>query len=277
MTRRSRWFLGATAAGLMVVGFGLWATSAAPLPSPLSAAPGRGPYEHGPSSAGKCTICHTPHDAARSGGLVAPEKELCFQCHQDLKTDLASGYRHQVVREKPCTTCHDPHKSPYPHLLKARPDLLCLECHTGIAEEARRKTVHGPVKQGQCTACHAPHNSPYRKLLREAFDERFYAPYSTRRFALCFGCHNADLARQKLGKATGFRDGTKSDHYFHVNDPAKGRSCWVCHEAHGSDQPHLVRRTVKFGQWQLPLVFTELPNGGACLCGCHKRLEYRRT
>lgn len=236
----------------------------------------RGPYEHGPYSAGRCTVCHVAHDAARRPGLVAPEKELCFQCHQDLRRDLAAGYRHRVVREQPCGTCHDPHQSPYSRLLKLPQEELCLNCHPQVAAERRRATVHQPVANGACTACHLPHNSPYRKLLLAPFDEHFYGPFNTRRFALCFRCHSSALARQAEGTATGFRDGLKSEHFFHVNDPVKGRSCWVCHEAHGAEQPHLLRRSVAFGQWSLPIVFTPSPDGGACLCGCHRRLEYRR-
>ncbi len=239
-------------------------------------APGRGPYEHGPSSAGRCTVCHVAHDAPSAAGLVAPEKELCFRCHQDLRQELTAGYRHRVVREQPCSVCHDPHRSPYPHLLKQPLEALCLGCHPEVGRESARPSVHRPVAQGECTACHAPHNSPYRRLLVEPLDERFYGPFSTRRFALCFRCHPPDLAWQREGRSTGFRDGLKSGHYFHVNDPVKGRSCWVCHEAHGADQPHLLRRATPFGQWQLPIIFSELPDGGACLCGCHKRLEYRR-
>lgn len=232
--------------------------------------------EHGPYSAGRCTVCHVSHEAVRPAGLVAPEKELCFQCHQDLAQELSTGYRHRPVREQPCTTCHDPHASSYRALLKRTEADLCLGCHVEVAQARRRTAVHRPVADGRCTSCHAPHHSPYRKLLREALDDRFYGPFSTRRFALCFGCHPADLARVAEGKATGFRNGFKSEHSFHVNDPAKGRSCWVCHEAHGADQPHLLRRSVAFGRWELPIVFTALPDGGACLCGCHKRLEYRR-
>jgi predicted CXXCH cytochrome family protein len=232
--------------------------------------------EHGPASAGRCTVCHASHEAERQPGLVAPEKTLCFSCHQDLERSLAAGYRHQPVRQGPCTTCHDAHRSPYRGLLKADQQVLCLGCHPEVAKDARRASVHRPVAEGRCTDCHEPHNSPYRKLLKEPLDDHFYGPFAVRRFALCFRCHPAELARLPEGTATGFRRGRASEHYFHVNDPAKGRSCWVCHEPHGADQSHLLRTSAPFGQWALPIVFSPLPDGGACLCGCHKKLEYRR-
>lgn len=233
-------------------------------------------YRHGPYSAGRCDTCHAPHEAIRVPGLIAPERELCFYCHQDLQKSFSKGVRHRVVREEPCTTCHDPHRSPNRAMLKQPEGELCLGCHPKIEAEAARRSVHRPVAEGRCTACHDPHNSPYPHLLKADLDSRFYAPYSASRFTLCFQCHSPDLVQEREGVATGFRDGRKSDHFFHVNDPAKGRSCWTCHEAHGSGQPHLIKRSVKFGQWALPIRFDETPLGGACLCGCHRRLEYRR-
>lgn len=236
-----------------------------------------GTFRHGPYSAGRCDVCHVAHDAARPHGLAAPERELCFFCHRDLQDQMAVGVRHQVVREQPCSTCHDPHESAYPALLKQPQGVLCTKCHPKIAQQMTRNSVHRPVAEGKCTACHEAHNSPYRQLLKAPFDSRFYAPFTSRRFALCFKCHpEALVVASETKDATNFRNGRKSDHYFHVNDPNKGRSCWVCHEAHGSEQPHLIRRRVTFGQWELPIVFTETPTGGGCLCGCHRRLDYRR-
>jgi predicted CXXCH cytochrome family protein len=254
----------------------LVAAVAAFLRPAASAAPEEQWYQHGPYSNGRCEYCHTPHNAAAPAGLTQSEKQLCFFCHLQAKEDFTIGVRHEPVRSQPCSVCHDPHQSRWPKMLKKAQADLCLDCHPKIREELQRASTHRPAKEGRCTDCHEPHNSPYPHLLKKPFEQAFYSSFATRKYGLCFGCHPQALATEPQGTYTGFRDGKKSTHYFHVNDPVKGRSCWVCHEPHGSSQPRLVKTKVSFGKWSLPIVFTKTSSGGGCLCGCHKLLGYQR-
>ncbi len=57
----------------------------------------------------------------------APTAEVCFTCHDDVKTAMA-GTAHAAAQAG-CVTCHDlagQRNAPY---LRAQPNALCLACH----------------------------------------------------------------------------------------------------------------------------------------------------
>ena len=119
----------------------------------------------------------------------------------------------------------------------------------------------------------APEN---RKLLIKSFPADVYVPYSDKEYELCFSCHNRDLLRfPETSFATGFRDGERNLHYLHVNKE-KGRSCKLCHNVHGSNNPKLINDRAPFGNWELPLKFVKTDTGGQCSPGCHKTYNYDR-
>ena len=63
-------------------------------------------------------------------------------------------------------------------------------------------------------------------VLKKPFPATFYMPYKTENYALCFDCHNKDIAlNQFTTKLTDFRNGDLNLHYLHVNKDPKGRSC----------------------------------------------------
>ncbi len=253
-----------------------------------------------------CVTCHDPHASDVKGILTMSLLELCDSCHDKTVAkatgkDKAILSRHGIATEgKACMTCHAPHISKVPYLLTQKPKTLCLSCHDkpqkrlsappgkwgsqlpvpNIAEEiTTRKHVHGPVNDDQCAPCHDPHGSAQVSLLARPYPTGFYAPFDPKAYALCFECHEADLAtKADTADATEFRNGKRNLHVVHVNKPVKGRSCRACHADHASDQQALVRTSVPFGSggWAIPIRFAKTATGGACQSGCHEPKAYDR-
>ena len=139
---------------------------------------------------------------------------------------------------------------------------------------------HGAVKEGDCIACHDGHGSDQPRILKQYFPKEFYNAYSTTRYALCFNCHNKEIALDSITTTlTYFRDGNINLHYKHVNKATKGRSCKACHEAHASNQEKHIRKSVPFGggSFSYPIIYTREKEGGTCIVGCHKPQTYRRV
>lgn len=218
-------------------------------PAPARAAEGQAGSIHEPYALGRCAACHTPHGAAGSGLTMQSVNELCLSCHEDIG--------------------------------------IALESAAANAGGSRHKPIDEPKG---CLSCHEPHRSRNQHLLKEAYPTAFYAPYDSKGYALCFSCHprsnfeeasvagvgiNGDQLRAQ-GIATGFRDGRLNLHFKHVDKEYKGRTCSVCHDPHASPQPRLIRRSVGFGEWDLPIIFTATPDGGTCTSGCHQPISYRR-
>ena len=235
-------------------------------------------YKHKPA-AEDCSNCHDPHSTDFRYQLKAEGQDLCFRCHKDMEKYIRdSTVKHGALKEKKCTVCHTPHASDYPRQLKASAKQICYTCHKEMGKKVREaKYVHGPVRQDDCYACHNPHGSDFTKILKKPFPAEFYLPYSTKSYALCFDCHNKDIALDRFTTTlTGFRNGDKNLHFVHVNRE-KGRSCKACHEVHAGDQPKHIRREVPFGKmWMLPIKYTQTKNGGSCEVGCHKPKGYDR-
>lgn len=226
-----------------------------------------------------CTQCHDAHASNSAFMLVADGKELCYKCHTRTKEHIdTSVVKHSALKEGECTKCHTPHSSNYPRQLKSPTKEVCYVCHDKMgAQVATAKNLHGPVKQNDCYACHDPHGSNYTKVLKKDFPASFYMAYKTENYALCFDCHNKDIAlTQFTTKLTDFRNGDTNLHFLHVNKE-KGRSCKACHEVHAGDQDKHIRREVPFGKkWTLPVQFTKTVAGGRCVVGCHKPKDYDR-
>jgi predicted CXXCH cytochrome family protein len=154
---------------------------------------------------------------------------------------------------------------------------LCLSCHVDLGDIiAESKNRHGPVQTGDCVACHNVHGSEYAKLLARFYPLNFYSEYDVKKYDLCFGCHNKDIAKTKNTDAlTSFRDGSYNLHFFHVN-MEKGRTCTACHDAHASNQAKHIRYEVPFGAWSYPINITKTATGGSCVVGCHAPKKYDR-
>jgi predicted CXXCH cytochrome family protein len=229
---------------------------------------------HPPVAAGDCLACHDPHQADNPALLKQTGIRLCLECHDDKFTK--NRYGHAPVMAGDCFDCHEPHQSDYPKLLKKPGSNLCFSCHDKSIAEG--KEVHAPVRRGECVACHLPHGSENPRMLVKPYPESFYLPYAPAHFALCFECHNRDIAQdERTDTLTNFRNGDRNLHYVHVNKPDKGRSCKVCHDPHASGMARLIRpRIPGFGKWDIPIDFTRTDTGGTCVVGCHKPKTYDR-
>ena len=227
-----------------------------------------------------CNECHDSHNADFKYLLTREQTEQCLDCHQKMAEHIGGVQnRHTALDEGPCTTCHTPHSSNFVRQLKKSTKEICYECHTDIGSRVLgSKYLHGPVQQDDCYACHDSHGSDYTQILKKFFPPEFYMEYDTDKYAICWDCHNKDVALSEVTTTlTGFRNAGRNLHFVHVNKK-KGRSCKSCHEPHAGNQPKHVRAEVPFGKggWMLPINFTKTTTGGNCVVGCHRELAYDR-
>lgn len=226
----------------------------------------------------KCTNCHNPHSNTDRFMLGAGIPQLCFGCHENLAATSAVG--HPPVVSGECNTCHDVHASDNPRMTPEPLNQMCFSCHENLGQQVSSSEFkHGPVKDGDCNACHNPHGSENYRLLKKYFPREFYMSYNTENYAMCFECHNKNIALDpETTTLTDFRDGDENLHYLHVNKDVKGRSCKACHQAHATNQAKHIRKSVPYGSvnWELPVAFTKLDDGGSCVVGCHAPKEYHR-
>ncbi|MFQ5696999.1 MAG: cytochrome c3 family protein [Myxococcota bacterium] len=246
---------------------------------------------HDPVESGECTACHDPHSSPHDNLLVAVGRELCGDCHDEVvEVAETSKTGHAAALEgRQCLSCHAPHGSEQEALL-VRPLVdLCLSCHDRPISVGERTLIdvdqwleehddwHDPILKNGCSACHEPHGGEQLQLLRKSFPPGLYAHFATHSYALCFSCHDPNLARSRRTRsATGFRDGDRNLHRVHVDRGDRGRTCRVCHDAHAAGNPKLVRESVPYGMWKLPIGYEALLTGGSCHPGCHSAKTYDR-
>lgn len=241
-------------------------------------------YVHKPVKE-NCQECHDPHASSQKAQLRKVQNEMCIDCHKSIHPKTTQSitqakFPHQPVQKGECSSCHGVHFTDFEKLLKAPLKEICFTCHKDLGEKVKTsKFFHGPVVQNDCAACHETHGSPYPRILRNYFPVEFYIPYRTENYAICFDCHNKDLAlNAKTLELTDFRNGDRNLHFIHVNKEKKGRSCKACHEAHSGNQSKHIRQEVPYGKmWSYPIQFTKTPTGGTCVVGCHKPFSYDRV
>ncbi len=239
-----------------------------------------------------CGKCHDPHDSPHPFRLRKAPPDLCFGCHEDKAKHIASvAVRHGAIQtERSCLNCHNPHVSGYPKLLLDVPMNLCLKCHDQELDTpfgrirnmkgylAANTQRHGPIREGDCSACHNPHGENNWRMLKLYFPPQFYAPYDLKNYALCFNCHQKTLALDpQTTSLTGFRNGSKSLHFAHVNKEVKGRTCRACHDLHATNYPKMITAEAPFGEWKLPIEYEKSESGGKCTPGCHFPRGYDRV
>jgi predicted CXXCH cytochrome family protein len=243
-----------------------------------------------------CDICHTStgeeHPKKGIKGFSISEKlpSLCFNCHTDFQENFEKfPVRHGPVSDtKSCINCHNPHSSPEKNLVIDGTNDLCLKCHNKTIRNdsivisnigqiiSRARSIHPPVETGGCVTCHNPHFSENRALLIGSFPKGQYLKAEASSFELCFMCHDTDLLEAKTTEfGTNFRNGTTNLHYIHINGD-KGRNCTMCHDVHGAQNMKLIRDRLRFGSWEMRIIFTGDENGGSCLTACHSEKKYNR-
>jgi len=240
-----------------------------------------------------CTQCHNPHES-RVRNLLRDEKFLseCAQCHEPfLKKAAAYPYRHEYFDPKTqCGSCHYAHQQSAQRYVRENVAESCLTCHDLPIESGGRKLeniaeslatlpfVHKAMEKGSCPACHTPHGSDQPSLLESGYPAGSYDVYNKTQYALCWKCHKEALVENpNRAGVTGFRNGTENLHWFHVAKLKRGRACHLCHAAHASQQPRLMREKVLFRKWYGTILYTATESGGSCLTPCHDQREYRRS
>jgi predicted CXXCH cytochrome family protein len=181
-------------------------------------------------------------------------------------------FRHEALTEgRACIGCHRAHTSTLAALLREPPGDLCYTCHEELkARVDAAQFKHQPVEDSACLNCHLPHTSRYvNRLLAESPIGR-YSPYDAARYALCFSCHEEEIAEERYTETfTDFRNGALNLHYLHVNKEVHGRTCLTCHDQHVSNRPKLIRDEAPYGSWRIMIRFTKTETGGRCSSGCH--------
>lgn len=150
---------------------------------------------HGPYAAKRCYLCHETSttrglvkgdikqtgstapkarfDTGLPGRLLAPPREICFECHPSKSTESAfqqNLWIHGPVADGMCIICHSPHASPNPFMLREGSSTqMCRRCHA----EGFIVPSEDHLKGEECTQCHNAHMGKTRFLLKQDYTEIF--------------------------------------------------------------------------------------------------------
>lgn len=123
---------------------------------------------HGKSNV-SCIRCHSIHSAREPKHLLTnAQPDLCFQCHEDQRSQFSAPFRHEVKGLVLCTDCHEAHGS-FGEQLQRSPtqqDIICTKCHTEMAGPFEYE--HAIIKTEGCTACHFSHGGSTSHMLNRA-------------------------------------------------------------------------------------------------------------
>lgn len=196
-----------------------------------------------PLSCGDCHSNWERHlEGPGLGNIDNPEKistfenfKLCTSCHFSPHTQEYGEFNVHFRNKISCSVCHSVHQPKAEHLLVKSSNALCQECHQEIV--ARFSLVsHHPVgeKVIKCVDCHRVLREPGKAFSLVSPNEE------------CYGCHSE------------FEGPFPFEHEA-VNDyNVEKEGCTLCHEAHGSPNPRLLKQ----------------PAGALCL-QCHFLLKHQ--
>jgi len=115
---------------------------------------------HDPYDGDDCGECHA---SELSNELVAPQQELCWNCHD--QDDFWGEVLHGPVAAGRCDGCHDPHRARFESLLIVEPAVLCDRCHDQSTFPSVNE--HRAEQGDDCIECHDPHAADRDFMLRE--------------------------------------------------------------------------------------------------------------
>jgi DmsE family decaheme c-type cytochrome len=165
-----------------------------------------------------CAGCHSSHVAKDPVLVTATQPEVCFDCHQQQRTQSLKPYAHPIRQGKmDCSGCHSPHGATS-ELQFAQQTLndTCFDCHA----EKRGPYLweHAPVAE-DCSNCHDPHGSNHPGML------------SMRGPMLCQSCHSQSGHPSLPADGDGLPGAMPSQFML-------GQNCLNCHtQVHGSNHP----------------------------------------
>ena len=163
-----------------------------------------------------CADCHTSHSRTDPVLMTSMQADVCFDCHQQQRTQAMKPYAHPVRQGKmDCGSCHNTHGENDMFVRQTVND-TCYGCHA----ETRGPNLweHAPVAE-DCGNCHDPHGSTQPGML------------TMRAPQLCQSCHSQDGHPSLPQDARGLPTNIPSQFLL-------GQNCMNCHNAvHGSNHP----------------------------------------
>jgi DmsE family decaheme c-type cytochrome len=150
--------------------------------------------------------------------MTSTQPEVCFDCHQQQRTQMLKPYAHPVRQGKmDCSGCHSTHGATSEwQFAQQTLNQTCFDCHA----EKRGPYLweHAPVAE-DCGNCHDPHGSNYPGML------------TMRGPMLCQSCHSQEGHPSVPADADGL-PGVMASPYM------LGQNCLNCHtQSHGSNHP----------------------------------------
>ena len=147
-----------------------------------------GRAKHEPAAAGACTACHSPHQTALEGLLLAKGPDLFLGCHRALKSAMDGGEVHSPAAGD-CLLCHQPHASAENRLMVRPARELCAGCHD--LTTAAFSAAHLQIEPARirCERCHDAHASKEPHF----FKSNAHAPFAAKS---CQDCHLPTRARK---------------------------------------------------------------------------------
>ncbi|MFQ5696569.1 MAG: DmsE family decaheme c-type cytochrome, partial [Terriglobia bacterium] len=178
-----------------------------------------------------CETCHGPGQEHMDAGgdpdllfnfkkkSAAQISDKCLDCHLQQTESTANFLRNEHgLNSVACTECHSVHTSyTETKLLKARTPALCYDCHGEVRVQFNKPFRHR-IHEGfmNCADCHNQHGG---------FNLRQFGAAAGNDF-VCYECH-AD----------------KQGPFVFEHPPMRVEGCAICHEAHGSVNPRMLKRS----------------------------------
>lgn len=185
-------------------------------------------HVHGPAAAGACDSCHTSHTSKFENLLTNEGNALCFDCHSDMRRQLANvKFKHEAV-EGDCLDCHDAHSSDFVMQTKLSPADLCMSCHADDIKASKEAAfTHSVVTDAAaCLNCHTAHGSQLADLMRAQESD------------LCMSCHAKPVQSKEGRKVAAVAEVIDPKTVKH--GPVREGNCSGCHQSHGSDISRLL-------------------------------------
>lgn len=165
-----------------------------------------------------CADCHVSHTDSDPVLTTATQAEVCFDCHQQQRTESLKPYAHPMRQgQMDCGGCHSPHGDSADQLMARQTvNETCHDCHAEV--RGPYLWEHAPVVE-DCTNCHNPHGSNHPGML------------SQRAPLLCQSCHSQAGHPSVAQDERGLPAAAASQFLL-------GQSCLNCHsQVHGSNHP----------------------------------------